>query len=275
MRLAWALLCAAGAAQGTTCAPPSAGVCHENGYPLPGVNVDDDCCAAAAGASCAPGYEYSRGAVCDRWDGGESYAVCCEPCAAGDDCDPGPGATCARPGPLDVADGATVKDAKRLLSIAKPAWVTEKQLWGAGGATLADGDALVAETLREYRNMAKEQGKLTPEQRVEYEAVRERAAEETGADADSFRDASAVDSLIEERTELRMLVPSSCAGIVIGKGGSVIKDVMMKSGANVKLSNKRDMVPGVLERMVIIRGSLEQQIASAKTIFAIMQHHKR
>jgi hypothetical protein len=43
---------------------------------------------------------------------------------------------------LDVADGATVKDAKRLLSIAKPAWVTEKQLWGAGGATLADGDAL-------------------------------------------------------------------------------------------------------------------------------------
>lgn len=97
MRLAWALLCAAGAAQGTTCAPPSAGVCHENGYPLPGVNVDDDCCAAAAGASCAPGYKYSRGAVCDRWDGGESYAVCCEPCAAGDDCDPGPGATCARP----------------------------------------------------------------------------------------------------------------------------------------------------------------------------------
>ena len=45
---------------------------------------------------------------------------------------------------LDVADGATVKDAKRLLSIAKPAWVTEKQLWGAGGATLADGVNVLA-----------------------------------------------------------------------------------------------------------------------------------
>eukprot|EP00939_MAST-03C_sp_MAST-3C-sp1_P002681 g2681.t1 len=92
---------------------------------------------------------------------------------------------------------------------------------------------------------------------------------EASADTGGFRDATMDDS-IEETTELRLLVPSSCAGIVIGKGGSVIKDVMAKSGANVKLSNKRDMVPGVLERMVIIRGSLEQQVASSKTIFAIM-----
>lgn len=71
-------------------------------------------------------------------------------------------------------------------------------------------------------------------------------------------------------TELRVLVPSSCAGIIIGKGGVVIKDVMSKSGANVKLSNKRDMVPGILERMVIVRGTLHQQIHSMKLIFNIM-----
>ena len=85
------------ASEDGACAPASVGVCIENGYPNPGVNVDDDCCAASSGASCAEGYEYTRGGVCNRWDGRKAYDTCCTPCLAGEDCDRGPGYTCAPP----------------------------------------------------------------------------------------------------------------------------------------------------------------------------------
>jgi len=90
-------LAATAAAEDAACEPASAGVCEEQGYPNPGVNVDDDCCAAWASSSCAFGYSYTEGGVCQRWDGGEAHSTCCKKCKEGEACDRGPGATCARP----------------------------------------------------------------------------------------------------------------------------------------------------------------------------------
>ena len=47
---------------------------------------DDNCCAPAERAACAPGYRYSRGEPCDGDSRCGDHAVCCTRCLPGEAC---------------------------------------------------------------------------------------------------------------------------------------------------------------------------------------------
>ena len=53
--------------------------CFEWNYPNPGLNKDNDCCAAAGAGRCAAGHIYSMGGACysSWWSTG--YSTCCTP----------------------------------------------------------------------------------------------------------------------------------------------------------------------------------------------------
>jgi len=74
-----------------------------------------------------------------------------------------------------------------------------------------------------------------------------------------------------EQHTVRLLVPDSQAGGLIGKGGAMINAIRTQSGAHVKVANKGEMGHGATERMVTIKGSREacqtaQSLISAKLI---------
>eukprot|EP00271_Cylindrocystis_brebissonii_P008787 TRINITY_DN23286_c0_g1_i1.p1 TRINITY_DN23286_c0_g1~~TRINITY_DN23286_c0_g1_i1.p1 ORF type:complete len:433 (-),score=94.43 TRINITY_DN23286_c0_g1_i1:546-1844(-) len=66
--------------------------------------------------------------------------------------------------------------------------------------------------------------------------------------------------------QVRLLVPNTVAGAVIGKGGSTIRSFVEDSGANIKLSSQDQALPGVNERMVTISGTLEQQLRAVALV---------
>ena len=54
--------------------------------------------------------------------------------------------------------------------------------------------------------------------------------------------------------EIKMLVPNIAAGLVIGKAGSVIKEIMERSGATIKVSQPSEVIAATQERMVTVSG---------------------
>ncbi|XP_072171068.1 RNA-binding protein Nova-1-like [Diadema setosum] len=64
-------------------------------------------------------------------------------------------------------------------------------------------------------------------------------------------------SIGEEKYILKMLVPSTAAGSIIGKGGQTIAQLQRDTGTNVKLSKANDFYPGTQERIALITGSVE------------------
>ncbi|XP_071476942.1 RNA-binding protein Nova-2-like [Diadema antillarum] len=52
-------------------------------------------------------------------------------------------------------------------------------------------------------------------------------------------------SIGEEKYILKMLVPSTAAGSIIGKGGQTIAQLQRDTGTNVKLSKANDFYPGL------------------------------
>jgi len=69
---------------------------------------------------------------------------------------------------------------------------------------------------------------------------------------------------------VRLVVPNASAGIIIGKGGSNIKEITAKSGARVQLAQKDEMVAGVDERVVTVTGAMEQQLECAQLMLQKM-----
>mmetsp|Transcript_21200 Transcript_21200/g.33219 ORF Transcript_21200/g.33219 Transcript_21200/m.33219 type:complete len:181 (+) Transcript_21200:503-1045(+) len=64
-------------------------------------------------------------------------------------------------------------------------------------------------------------------------------------------------------------VPDNVVPAILGRGGQVIKEMMEQSGANIKVSQKGDYVPGTNLRIVTIQGGQNQasfahQLVSAK-----------
>ena len=57
-----------------------------------------------------------------------------------------------------------------------------------------------------------------------------------------------------ERT-IRMLVPNQAAGLIIGKAGVVIKELMERSGASIRVSQPSEMIAQTQERIVMINGT--------------------
>jgi len=68
---------------------------------------------------------------------------------------------------------------------------------------------------------------------------------------------------------VRLIIPNGSAGVIIGKGGANIKEIVSKSGAKVQLAQKEEMfVPD--ERLVTVSGAMEQQLLCTQLILSKM-----
>ncbi|KAG0474618.1 hypothetical protein HPP92_014304 [Vanilla planifolia] len=72
---------------------------------------------------------------------------------------------------------------------------------------------------------------------------------------------------VDTRTKVRIIVPNTSCGAIIGKGGSTIKAFIEESQADIKISPQDNTYPGFSDRLVTITGSLEEQM---RAIFLIM-----
>lgn len=65
--------------------------------------------------------------------------------------------------------------------------------------------------------------------------------------------------------QVKIIVPNTTAGLVIGKAGATVKAIMEESGSKVQLSQKPDGV-NVQERVITIKGEKNQLIAASNII---------
>lgn len=74
----------------------------------------------------------------------------------------------------------------------------------------------------------------------------------------------------ERAKQMKIVVPNSTAGLIIGKGGTTIKYIGDQTGARIQVSQKnQESVPG--ERVIGVTGSLEQVQAACAVIAAKVQ----
>ncbi|CAN6476964.1 unnamed protein product [Victoria cruziana] len=64
----------------------------------------------------------------------------------------------------------------------------------------------------------------------------------------------------ESASKLRLVVPNSACGGIIGKGGSTIKSFIEDSQAGIKISPQDHSFVGVNDRVVTVTGSMEEQL---------------
>ncbi|XP_074571728.1 protein BTR1-like isoform X2 [Curcuma longa] len=64
---------------------------------------------------------------------------------------------------------------------------------------------------------------------------------------------------VEGRTKVKLIVPNSSCGAIIGKGGSTIKSFIEESRAGIKISPQDDN-SGLNDRLVTLTGSFEEQM---------------
>ncbi|KAK9064053.1 hypothetical protein SSX86_017925 [Deinandra increscens subsp. villosa] len=62
----------------------------------------------------------------------------------------------------------------------------------------------------------------------------------------------------EPRSKVRLIVPNSSCGGIIGKGGSMIRSFIEESGANIKISPQDNTYVGLNDRLVTVIGTLQQ-----------------
>jgi len=54
---------------------------------------------------------------------------------------------------------------------------------------------------------------------------------------------------------MKLAIPEMTVGLLVGKGGCIIKELMQLSGAQIRVSQKGDVVPGTTNRIVTISGA--------------------
>ncbi|CAM8949081.1 hypothetical protein QQ045_015877 [Rhodiola kirilowii] len=71
---------------------------------------------------------------------------------------------------------------------------------------------------------------------------------------------------VEPKSRVRMIVPNGACGGLIGKGGSNIKSLIEASGAGIKISPLDANYYRLSDRLVMITGSLDEQMEAIKLI---------
>ncbi|KAH8869162.1 RNA-binding protein [Schistosoma japonicum] len=74
---------------------------------------------------------------------------------------------------------------------------------------------------------------------------------------------------VERHKQVKILVPNSTAGMVIGKGGSYIQEIKEKTGAYVQISQKSREF-NLLERCIVVAGELDQTRAAVHLILGVI-----
>lgn len=72
---------------------------------------------------------------------------------------------------------------------------------------------------------------------------------------------------VDNRSKVRLIVPNSSCGGIIGKGGSTIKSFIEDSQADIKISPQEHNYVGLNDRLVTVTGTLDEQM---RAIFLII-----
>ncbi|KAK1382575.1 Far upstream element-binding protein [Heracleum sosnowskyi] len=70
----------------------------------------------------------------------------------------------------------------------------------------------------------------------------------------------------EPSSKLALVVPHSCCGGIIGKGGSNIKSFKESSQAGIKISSQNDLYIGLSDRLVTVVGTISEQMRAVDLI---------
>ncbi|GLT70185.1 hypothetical protein SLA2020_422810 [Shorea laevis] len=73
---------------------------------------------------------------------------------------------------------------------------------------------------------------------------------------------------VEPRTKLRLIVPNSSCGSIIGKGGATIKSFIEDSQASIKISPQDNNYYGLNDRLVTLTGTIDEQIRAVDLILS-------
>ncbi|CAG7912025.1 hypothetical protein BRARA_J02738 [Brassica rapa] len=73
---------------------------------------------------------------------------------------------------------------------------------------------------------------------------------------------------VEPRRRLRLVVPNSSCGGIIGKGGATIKSFIEESKAGIKISPLDNTYYGLSDRLVTLSGTFEEQMRAIDLILA-------
>lgn len=66
-------------------------------------------------------------------------------------------------------------------------------------------------------------------------------------------------------------VPNECVGLIIGKGGEMIRALQLKS--NAKISVAKAMIPETTQRNVFVEGPYDTYLVAKKLIDSIIEEH--
>ncbi|KAL5569479.1 hypothetical protein UlMin_026054 [Ulmus minor] len=72
----------------------------------------------------------------------------------------------------------------------------------------------------------------------------------------------------DPRTKVRLVVPNSSCGGIIGKGGSTIKSFIEESQAGIKISPQDNNYLGLNDRLVTLTGTLDEQMRAIDLIIS-------
>ena len=84
----------------------------------------------------------------------------------------------------------------------------------------------------------------------------------------SLRDAEFISVLRRKIVTMRVVVPNSVVGVLMGRGGKDIRNLAVSSGVRIQISQR---VPGCLERVVHVTGTFQQAVLAATTIVETIQ----
>ncbi|XP_030489386.1 protein BTR1 isoform X2 [Cannabis sativa] len=73
---------------------------------------------------------------------------------------------------------------------------------------------------------------------------------------------------VDPRTKVRLVVPNSSCGGIIGKGGSTIKSFIEESQAGIKISPQDNNYLGLNDRLVTVTGTLDEQMRAIDLILS-------
>ncbi|XP_056164248.1 protein BTR1 isoform X3 [Syzygium oleosum] len=73
---------------------------------------------------------------------------------------------------------------------------------------------------------------------------------------------------VDPKTKVRLIVPNSFCGGIIGKGGATIKSFIEESQAGIKISPQDNNYYGLNDRLVTVTGTLDEQMRAVDLILS-------
>ncbi|KAH6760427.1 binding to TOMV RNA 1L [Perilla frutescens var. hirtella] len=83
---------------------------------------------------------------------------------------------------------------------------------------------------------------------------------------------------VDPESKIRLVVPNSSCGGIIGKAGAIIRSLIEDSRASIKISPQDNFYPGLHDRLVTVGGALDEQMRAIELILQKLvedQHYQQ